>query len=129
MALALLPYHIALNSFKRIGNTMIKLTKTAVTRVHDMVIKRGSGIGLRIGVTKSGCSGYSYALDYAETIADNDIVIEQDGVTVVVDKESMLVLDEMVLDFVTEGVNQSFKFNNPNVVSACGCGESFSVTK
>lgn len=108
---------------------MIKLTKTAVTRVHEMVIKRGSGIGLRIGVTKSGCSGYSYALDYAETIADNDIVIEQDGVTVVVDQESMPVLDEMVLDFVTEGVNKSFKFNNPNAVSACGCGESFSVTK
>lgn len=108
---------------------MIKLTKTAVARVHDMVVKRGTGIGLRIGVTKSGCSGYSYALDYAEAVADNDIVIDQDGVKVVVDQESMPVLDDMELDFVTEGLNQSFKFNNPNVVSSCGCGESFSVTK
>tara|TARA_R110001583_G_C5601293_1_gene404539 strand:+ start:930 stop:1256 length:327 start_codon:yes stop_codon:yes gene_type:complete len=108
---------------------MIKLTKTAVARVHDMVTKRGSGVGLRIGVTKSGCSGYSYALDFAEAVADNDIVIEQDGVKVVIDQESMPVLDDLVLDFVKEGLNQSFKFNNPNVVSSCGCGESFSVTK
>ena len=108
---------------------MIKLTETAVARVRDMVTKRGSGIGLRIGVTKSGCSGYSYALDFAETVADNDIVLEQDGVKVVIDEESMPVLDEMELDFVTQGLNQSFKFNNPNVVSSCGCGESFSVTK
>jgi len=108
---------------------MIKLTETAVARVRDMVAKRGSGIGLRIGVTKSGCSGYSYALDYAETIAENDIVIEQDGVKVVIDQESMPVLDDMELDFVKQGLNQSFKFNNPNVVSSCGCGESFSVTK
>jgi iron-sulfur cluster assembly protein len=108
---------------------MIKLTNTAVARVRDMVIKRGTGVGLRIGVTKSGCSGYSYALDYAETIEDNDIVIDQDGVKVVVDQESMPVLDDLVLDFVKQGLNQSFKFNNPNVVSSCGCGESFSVTK
>ena len=108
---------------------MIKLTESAVARVKDMVTKRGTGIGLRIGVTKSGCSGYSYALDYAETLADNDIVIEQDGVKVVVDQDSMPMLDEMELDFVKQGLNQSFKFNNPNVVSSCGCGESFSVTK
>lgn len=108
---------------------MIKLTETAVARVRDMVTKRGSGIGLRIGVTESGCSGYSYALDYAETVAENDIVIEQDGVKVVIDQASMPVLDEMELDFVKEGLNQSFKFNNPNVISSCGCGESFSVTK
>jgi len=108
---------------------MIKLTDSAVNRVREMVEKRGSGIGLRIGVTTSGCSGYSYALDYAETVADDDIVIEQDGVNVVVDQASMPILDEMELDFVKQGLNQSFKFNNPNVVSSCGCGESFSVTK
>lgn len=108
---------------------MIKLTETAVARVRDMVTKRGSGIGLRIGVTESGCSGYSYALDYAETVAENDIVIEQDGVKVVIDQASMPVLDEMELDFVKQGLNQSFKFNNPNVISSCGCGESFSVSK
>lgn len=108
---------------------MIKLTETAVKRVREMVAKRGSGIGLRVGVTESGCSGYSYALDFAETVTDNDIVIEQDGVKVVVDQKSMPMLDEMELDFVKDGLNQSFKFNNPNAISACGCGESFSVTK
>jgi len=108
---------------------MIKLTEAAVNRVSEMVTKRGSGIGLRIGVTESGCSGYSYALDFAETVSDNDVVIEQDGVKIVVAESSMTLLDGMELDFVKQGLNQSFKFNNPNVVSACGCGESFSVTK
>ena len=108
---------------------MITLTKSAVKRVHDMVTKNESAIGLRIGVTESGCSGYSYALDFAETVSDTDTVIEQDGVKVVVDAASMPILDEMQLDFVKDGLNQSFKFNNPNVVSSCGCGESFSVTK
>ena len=108
---------------------MIKLTEAAVNRVSEMVTKRGSVIGLRIGVTESGCSGYSYALDFAETASDNDVVIEQDGVKIVVTESSMPLLDGMELDFVKQGLNQSFKFNNPNVVSACGCGESFSVTK
>lgn len=108
---------------------MIKLTEAAVNRVSEMVTKRGSGIGLRIGVTESGCSGYSYALDFAETASDDDVVIEQDGVKIVVAESSMSLLDGMELDFVKQGLNQSFKFNNPNVVSACGCGESFSVTK
>jgi len=108
---------------------MIKLTEAAVNRVSEMVTKRGSGIGLRIGVTESGCSGYSYALDFAETASDDDVVIEQDGVKIVVAESSMTLLDGMELDFVKQGLNQSFKFNNPNVVSACGCGESFSVTK
>jgi iron-sulfur cluster assembly protein len=80
---------------------MIKLTETAVKRVKDMVEKRQSGVGLRIGVTKSGCSGYSYALDYAETVADDDIVVEQDGVKVVIDETSMPLLNEMELDWVT----------------------------
>jgi len=108
---------------------MIKLTEAAVNRVSEMVTRRGSVIGLRIGVTESGCSGYSYALDFAETASDNDVVIEQDGVKIVVAESSMPLLDGMELDFVKQGLNQSFKFNNPNVVSACGCGESFSVTK
>ncbi|EMR12569.1 Iron binding protein IscA for iron-sulfur cluster assembly [Methylophaga lonarensis MPL] len=108
---------------------MITLTESAVKRVQDMVTKRGSGVGLRIGVVKSGCSGYSYALDYAESVADSDVVIEQDNVKVVVDSDSLPLLDGMELDFVREGLNQSFKFRNPNVTSECGCGESFSVTK
>ena len=108
---------------------MIKLTESAVNRVSEMVAKRGSGIGLRIGVTESGCSGYSYALDFAETASADDVVIEQDGVKIVVAESRMPLLDGMELDYVKQGLNQSFKFNNPNVVSACGCGESFSVTK
>jgi iron-sulfur cluster assembly protein len=108
---------------------MIHLTAPAVDRVREMVAKKQSAIGLRIGVTGSGCSGYSYALDYAESVTDADTVVEQDGVKLVVDNASMPMLDDMELDFIKEGLNQSFKFNNPNVVSSCGCGESFSVTK
>jgi len=108
---------------------MIKLTESAVSRVEEMVAKREAAIGLRIGVTESGCSGYSYAMDFAESVNDNDTVIEQDGVKVIVDEASMPILDGIELDYVKQGLNQSFKFNNPNVVSSCGCGESFSTTK
>ncbi len=108
---------------------MIILTNSAVQRVREMIEKRDDVVGLRIGVTESGCSGYSYALDFAETVAADDTVIEQDGVKLVITQKSMPLLDGMELDFVKQGLNQSFKFNNPNVVSSCGCGESFSVTK
>jgi len=108
---------------------MITLTESAINRVRDMMTKRESGVGLRIGVVKSGCSGYSYALDYAEEVAANDEVLEFDDVKVVVNQDAMPMLDGMELDFVKEGLNQSFKFRNPNVTSECGCGESFSVTK
>jgi len=108
---------------------MITLTPSAINRVRDMMTKRQSGVGLRIGVVKSGCSGYSYALDYADEVTDGDVVSEYDDVKVVVNEESMPMLEGMVLDFVKEGLNQSFKFRNPNVTSECGCGESFSVTK
>ena len=108
---------------------MITLTDSAIQRVRDMMAKRQQGIGLRIGVTKSGCSGYSYALDWANEVAANDVVIEQGDVKVVVNADDMPMLDGMELDFIKQGLNQSFKFRNPNVVSECGCGESFSVTK
>ncbi len=108
---------------------MIKLTDSAVNRIEEMVSKREAAIGLRIGVTESGCSGYSYAMDFAESVNDNDTVVEQDGVKVIIDEASMPILDGIELDYVKQGLNQSFKFNNPNVVSSCGCGESFSTTK
>ncbi|MDB2704955.1 iron-sulfur cluster assembly accessory protein [Pseudomonadota bacterium] len=108
---------------------VITLTDSAVERVREMVSKRDDAIGLRIGVTESGCSGYSYALDFAQTVADNDTVIEQADVKVIVDNTSMPILDGIELDYVKQGLNQSFKFNNPNVISSCGCGESFSTTK
>ncbi len=108
---------------------MITLTESAIKRVRDMMSKRDGGVGLRIGVVKSGCSGYSYALDYADDVASDDVVIEQGDVKVVVNEDAMPMLEGMELDFVREGLNQSFKFVNPNVTSECGCGESFSVTK
>lgn len=108
---------------------MITLTESAINRVRDMMSKRDSGIGLRIGVVKSGCSGYSYALDYADELGNGDVILERGDVKVVVNEEAMPMLEGMELDFVKEGLNQSFKFRNPNVTSECGCGESFSVTK
>ncbi len=108
---------------------MITLTESATKRVRDMMSKREGGVGLRVGVVKSGCSGYSYALDYADEVASDDVVIEQGDVKVVVNEDAMPMLEGMELDFVREGLNQSFKFINPNVTSECGCGESFSVTK
>lgn len=108
---------------------MITLTESAADRAREMIAKHKLAIGLRIGVTESGCSGYSYAMDFAETLTDGDMVIEQDGVKVIVADAAMSILDGVQLDYVKQGLNQSFKFNNPNVVSSCGCGESFSVTK
>jgi iron-sulfur cluster assembly protein len=108
---------------------MIKLTGSAVQRIQEMLAKRDAAIGLRVGVVKSGCSGYSYAMDFATELSEQDSVIEQGGVKVIVNTDDMPLLDGMELDFVKQGLNQSFKFNNPNAVSECGCGESFSVTK
>ncbi|MFT7235344.1 MAG: iron-sulfur cluster assembly protein [Methylophagaceae bacterium] len=108
---------------------MITLTESAANRIKDMIAKRGSGVGLRVGVTESGCSGYKYALDYAESISEDDVVIERDDAKVVIAQKNVKIIDNTELDFVKEGLNQSFKFNNPNAVSECGCGESFSLTK
>ena len=108
---------------------MITVTESAANRIKDMIAKRGSGVGLRVGVTESGCSGYKYALDYAESVTDDDVVIERDDAKVVVDQKSMDIINDTELDFVRDGLNQSFKFNNPNAVSECGCGASFSIAK
>jgi iron-sulfur cluster assembly protein len=85
------------------------------------------GAGLRVGVRKSGCSGFAYVIDFADEIKPNDQVFENLGVKVIVDVESLPFLDGAQLDFVKEGLNQSFKFNNPKVTDQCGCGESFTV--
>lgn len=108
---------------------MITVTESAASRIRDMISKRGSGVGLRVGVTESGCSGYKYALDYAEAIAADDTVIERDEAKVVIDQKSLDIIGDTEVDYVKDGLNQSFKFNNPNAVSECGCGESFSLTK
>jgi len=105
----------------------ISLTDSAAERVRNYLVKRGTGVGLRLGVTKTGCSGYSYVINYAEAIDDADIVFEDKGVTVVVDPEALQLIDGTEVDFVKNGLNEAFSFRNPNISGECGCGESFNV--
>jgi iron-sulfur cluster assembly protein len=105
----------------------ISLTESAASRVRNYLQTRGEGIGLRLGVTKTGCSGYSYVINYAEDIKDADIVFEDKGVKVVVDADALALIDGTEVDFVKSGLNEAFSFRNPNVTGECGCGESFNV--
>ena len=105
----------------------ISLTESAATRVRNHLQARGEGIGLRLGVTRTGCSGYSYVINYAEDITDADVVFEDKGVKVVVDNEALPLIDGTEVDFVKSGLNEAFSFRNPNVTGECGCGESFNV--
>jgi iron-sulfur cluster assembly protein len=105
----------------------ISLTTSAAARVRSFLEKRGRGVGLRIGVRKSGCSGYAYTIDYADAIDADDVVFDRDGVKVIVDSESLGLIDGTEVDFVKDGLNEAFKFRNPNVKGECGCGESFTV--
>lgn len=105
----------------------ITLTEAAAERVRNFILGRGKGVGLRLGVRTSGCSGFAYVLEFADNVEENDTVFEQWGVKVIVDQKSLLHLEGTELDFTKEGLNEGFKFNNPNVKDLCGCGESFSV--
>ena len=105
----------------------ISLTESAVTRVRSFLKKRGSGVGLRLGVRRSGCNGWAYTIDYADSVAPEDVVFEQGGVKVIVAAETLDLIDGTEVDFIKEGLNEAFKFRNPNVKGECGCGESFSV--
>ena len=105
----------------------ITLTPAAADRVRHFLAERGHGVGLRVGVRKTGCSGFAYVVNYADEVAADDVVFEQDGVNVIVDRESLSLIDGTEVDFVTQGLNEAFKFRNPNVRGECGCGESFSV--
>ncbi len=105
----------------------ITLTERAAERVRTFLEKRGHGVGLRLGVRTSGCSGMAYVLEFVDEIDPEDKVFEDRGVKIVVDPKSLLYIDGTELDFVKEGLNEGFKFNNPNVTGECGCGESFSV--
>ncbi|CDG20747.1 Iron-binding protein iscA [Xenorhabdus poinarii G6] len=105
----------------------ISLTESAAQRILAFLDNRGKGVGLRLGVRTSGCSGMAYIVEFADTINEEDQVFEDKGVKVIVDGKSILYLDGTELDFVKEGLNEGFKFNNPNVSSECGCGESFHV--
>ena len=105
----------------------ISLTENAAKQVAKQLAKRGKGIGLKLGLKKSGCSGYAYILDYADELNDSDQIFEHFGVKVIVNAADLEFLNGMELDYRREGINEAFQFNNPNVKGTCGCGESFSV--
>ncbi len=105
---------------------MITLTKPAATRIADQIAKNNA-LALRFGAKESGCSGYSYVMDLADTIENDDLVFESFDVKVVIDQKSLSILDGTQIDYVSEGLNQTFKFSNPRSTNECGCGESFAL--
>ncbi|TLY63543.1 MAG: iron-sulfur cluster assembly protein IscA [Gammaproteobacteria bacterium] len=105
----------------------ISLTESAANRVKTFLSTRGSGVGLRLGVRKTGCSGFAYVINYADEAQPGDVVFEDRGVKVFVEAGSLGLLDGTTVDFVKQGLNEAFRFRNPNVKGECGCGESFSV--
>lgn len=105
----------------------LHLSASAAARIQAQIAKRGKGLGLRVGVKKSGCSGYAYTMDYADEIGPGDEVFESHGAKLIVKSEHLPMLQGLTLDFQKQGLNESFKFINPNVKAQCGCGESFAV--
>ncbi len=105
----------------------ISLTESAAQRVSKHLEARGKGVGLRLGVTRTGCSGYSYVINFADSIEGDDVVFEDRGVKIVVDPEALRLIDGTEVDFVKNGLNEAFSFRNPNVTGECGCGESFNI--
>ncbi len=105
----------------------ISVTQAAANHVEKHLAQRGKGVGIRVGVRTSGCSGMAYVLEFVDELTPGDQVFEDHGVKVIVDNKSLIYLDGTELDFVKEGLNEGFKFNNPNVTGECGCGESFNV--
>ncbi|UYZ82613.1 iron-sulfur cluster assembly protein IscA [Entomomonas sp. E2T0] len=105
----------------------ITMTPAAAKHIESALANRGKGIGIRLGVRTTGCSGMAYVLEFVDDTDQNDVVFDNFGVKVVVDPKSLIYIDGTELDFVREGLNEGFKFNNPNVRGECGCGESFNV--
>ena len=105
----------------------ITLTKKAATRVEKYLESRGKGVGLKLAVKTTGCSGMAYVLEFSDEIPAEDHVFESYGIKIMVDPKSLIYIDGTVLDFAREGLNEGFQFNNPNVKDSCGCGESFTV--
>ena len=106
----------------------IQLTESAAKHVQAMLARRGHGVGLRLGTKKSGCSGYAYDVDYADAVGPDDVVFENHGAKLVVNRANLPMLDGMEIDFVRNSLlNEGFEFRNPNVKDECGCGESFNV--
>lgn len=105
----------------------VLMTAAARTHTARQISNRGKGIGIRVGVKTAGCSGLSYVLEFVDELSAEDTVFDQGGFNLIVDPKSLLYLDGTELDYVKEGLNEGFQFNNPNVKSECGCGESFHV--
>ena len=105
----------------------ITLTDRAAEHVQGYLAKRGKGVGVRLGVKTTGCSGLAYKLEFADEVKPEDVTFESNGVRVLIDPKSLAYLDGTELDYVREGLNEGFKFNNPNEKDRCGCGESFNV--
>ena len=105
----------------------ISITPAAADRVKHFLAGRGHGLGLRLGVKSTGCSGYAYVVNYADELAKDDVVFEAQGVKIIVDQKSLSYIDGTEVDFVKQGLNEAFRFRNPNVKGECGCGESFTV--
>src|SRR5689334_1085226 len=105
----------------------ISLTPAAAERVKTFIASRGKGLGLRLGVRKTGCSGFAYVVNYADDSAASDLVFEDRGVKVFVDSESLPLINGTTFDFVKQCLNEAFRFRNPNIKGECGCGESFNI--
>ena len=105
----------------------INLTEVAAQRVKSFLQSRGKGIGLRIGIKTTGCSGMAYVLEFVDDVEEGDEVFETQGVKIIIDPKSMIYLDGTEVDFAKEGLNEGFQFRNPNAKDECGCGESFTV--
>ncbi|MCK5876327.1 MAG: iron-sulfur cluster assembly protein IscA [Candidatus Marithrix sp.] len=105
----------------------IIITENAAKHIQKSLANRGKGIGLRLGIKTSGCSGMAYAVEFADQIEEHDQVFESYGIKIIVDPKSLIYLEGTKLDFVREGLNEGFKFDNPNIKGECGCGESFAV--
>lgn len=106
---------------------MITITETAANHIREQLQDRGKGAGIRVGVKTTGCSGLAYVLEFADEVRGEDTQFESHGVNIIVDPKSLIYIDGTVMDFVKEGLNEGFKFRNPNVKGECGCGESFTV--
>ena len=105
----------------------ITLTEAAANHVKAFMDNRGKGIGLRLAVKTTGCSGMAYVMEFADELGPEDVVFDEQGVKVIVDPKSLVYIDGTELDYTKEGLNEGFKFNNPNMKGECGCGESFTV--
>jgi iron-sulfur cluster assembly protein len=106
---------------------MISATPRAASKIVSNLSRRGSGIGIRLGTTTTGCSGFAYVLEYVDTPLETDIIYKSDGFKIIVDPKDQVILNGLIIDYVREGLNEGFQFNNPQEKDRCGCGESFRI--